>query len=78
MKNLNSVVKTLNILAFICTPATLVLAILWVLQPEKNFEPITVALGSFSVIFIGAAQVIQNKYLPQEGEKKKFDELTTD
>ena len=78
MKNINFVTKALNILAFICTPATLVLAILWFLQPEKNYEPITVALGSASAIFIITAQVIQNKYVSQESETKKFDEFTTD
>lgn len=78
MKNIDFAVKALNVLGFICTPATLVLAILWILQPEKNYEPITVALGSASAIFIVAAQGIQRKYTPQEAEKKKFDELTTD
>lgn len=78
MKNTNFAVTTLNVLGFICTPATFVLAIFWFLQPEKNYEPITVALGSVSVIFFAVAQVIQRKYTPQESEKKKFDELTTD
>ena len=77
MKNSNFIVTTFNVLGFICTPATLVLAILWYLQPYKNYEPITVALGSVSVIFFAVAQVVQRKYPPQESEKKKFDELTT-
>lgn len=78
MKNVKFAVTTLNALGFICTPATLVLAILWSLQPEKNYEPITVALGSLSVIFFGAAQVIQRKFEPQVKQEKKFDELSTD
>lgn len=77
MKNMKLAVKTLKILGFICTPATLVLAILWFLQPEKNYEPITVALGSLSVIFFAIAQVVQWKYFPKENEKKEFDKLTT-
>ena len=78
MKNTNFAVSTFNVLGFICTPATLVLAILWFLQPGKNYEPITVALGSLSVIFFAIAQVIKRKYTPKESEKKKFDNLTTD
>ncbi len=78
MKNTHFAVTTLIVLGFICTPATLVLAVLWFLQPDKNYEPITVALGSMSVIFFGVAQVVQRKSIPQESEKKKFDDLTTD
>lgn len=77
MKN-NIVVKTLNILGFFCTIATLILAILWFLQPENNYEPITVALGSLSAIFIIFAQVFQRRSSLQEGEKKKFNDLTSD
>ena len=78
MKNNKFAVTTFNFLGFICAPATLVLAILWFLQPDKNYEPITVALGSMSVISFAVAQFIQRKYTPQKSEKKKFDELTTD
>ena len=77
MKNTKFAVTILNTLGFICTPITLVLAILWFLQPDKNYDPITVALGSASVIFFGAAQVIQRKSEPLESGEKKFDELTT-
>ena len=78
MKNTSFAVTALNVLGFICTPATLVLAILWFLQPEKNYEPITVALGSMSVIFFGAAQVVQRKSMEQESEKEKLEDLTSD
>jgi len=78
MKNTKFAVTAFNTLGFICTPATLVLAILWFLQPDKNYEPITVALGSLSVIFFGAAQIIQRKFEQEEKQPKKFDELSTD
>jgi hypothetical protein len=77
MKNSKLAITALNVLGFICTPVTLVLAILWFLQPENNYEPITVAMGSLSVIFFSIAQVLQRKSTPQEKKKKKRDELTT-
>jgi hypothetical protein len=78
MTYINFAVTMFNVLGFICIPATLILAILWFLQPEKNYEPITVALGSASVIFLAAAQVIQLKYPSQESQQKNLNDLTTD
>ncbi|MCP4139286.1 MAG: hypothetical protein GY755_03160 [Chloroflexi bacterium] len=78
MKRASFAVKGFNILGFICAPATLVLAILWFLQPEKNYEPITVALGSLSVIFFAIAQVVQRKYSLNESKQKRFDKLSAD
>jgi hypothetical protein len=72
MKNSKFAISAFNTLGFICTPATLVLAILWFLQPDKNYEPITVALGSLSVIFFGTAQVIQRKFEPQKEQTKNL------
>lgn len=57
---------------------TLVVAVLWFREPEKNYEPVTVALGSLSVIFFSIAQVVRRKYEPQEKYSRKFDELSTD
>lgn len=78
MRNAKFAATIFNILGFICTPTTLVLAVLWFREPEKNYEPITVALGSLSVIFLGVAQVIRRKYEPQEKYSRNFDELSTD
>ncbi len=77
MKKLKTIISGLNILSFICTPATLVLAILWYLQPDKNYEPITVALGSLSVIFFGAGQLLQKKVEASEYKIKKISDLST-
>ena len=78
MKNKNFVVTTLKVLGFICSPATLILAVLWYLQPDKNYEPVTVALGCLSEIFFSVAQVVQRKSAPQESVKKKVYDLATD
>lgn len=78
MKNKINSVTTFNILGFICTPATLILAVLWYFQPDKNYEPIIVALGSLSVIFFGIAQVIQKKVESNEKQSKKLEEFSTD
>lgn len=75
---MKTIIKTLKVLGIICTPATVVLAVLWFLQPEKNYEPITVALGGMSIIFFAVAQFIQQNYTGQVSEKIKFDELTPD
>jgi hypothetical protein len=77
MKNTKVLINGFNILGFICTPATLVLAILWFLQPDKNYEPITVALGSLSIIFFGVAQVLQKRIGDNSNKKKRVDELET-
>jgi len=77
MKNAKIIISSFNVLGFICTPATLVLAILWFLQPDKNYEPITVALGSLSVLFFGIAQVLQRKVVIPETKKKNLDNLET-
>mgnify|MGYP001273064640 CR=1 FL=1 len=77
MKNTKNLVTTFNTLGFICTPATFVLAILWFFQPDKNYEPITVALGSLSVIFFGIAQVIQKKVESNEKQSKELKEFST-
>ncbi len=76
MKNTKLLISSFNIFGFICTPATLVLAILWYQQPSKNYEPITVALGSLSVIFFGAAQLLQKKNESSEVKNKKISELS--
>jgi len=77
MKNTKSLISTFNTLGFICTPATLVLAILWYQQPDKNYEPITVALGSLSVIFFVIAQQLQKRIESTEVKIKKISELST-
>jgi hypothetical protein len=69
------IISVLNILGFICAPAALVLAILWYQSPSKNFEPVTVALASMSVIFIGTAQFLQKKMKVSEQNIKKISEL---
>jgi len=76
MKDKRAIIKVLNTLGFVCTPATLVLAILWAINPGRNYEPITVALGSLSAIFFAGAQVIQRKFT--EPNRKKLNELSTD
>lgn len=78
MKNKTLSVTTFNTLGFICTPATFVLAILWFLQPDKNYEPFTVALGSLSVIFFSIAQVIQKKVEANGNQSKKIERLSID
>jgi hypothetical protein len=77
MKKINFIIKTLNILGFFCTLATLILAILWFLQQKNYYEPITVALGSMSAILIIIAQVLQKKFPVNELEKEKCTGLTS-
>lgn len=78
MKIINFAVKIFNTVGAICAPITFVLAILWFLQPEKNYEPITVALASLSVISIAIAQILQRKYTSKENKETKLEELTID
>jgi hypothetical protein len=78
MKNTRPIISILNILSFICTPATLVLAVLWYLRPDGNYEPITVALGSLSIIFFSTSQLLQKKVESTEIKKQKISELSTD
>ena len=73
MKNAKIIISSFYVLGFICTSATLILAILWFLQHDKNYEQITVALGSLSVLFFGIAQVLQRKVVIPETKKKKLD-----
>lgn len=61
MKNTKFIIKILNTFSLVCAPATLVLAILWSLQPGSNYEPITVALGSVSVICFAISKLLQRK-----------------
>jgi hypothetical protein len=75
MKNPKIVIRGLNTLGFICTPVTLVLAILWIFQPNRSYEPITVALGSLSAIFFGTSQIIQTKSKITVIKRKKSDDL---
>jgi len=77
MKKTKPLISIFNILGFICTPATLVLAILWYQQPDKNFEPITVALGSISIIFFATAQLLQKKVESSETKARRLSELST-
>jgi hypothetical protein len=62
-------VRLLKILSFLCILATIVLAILWYLNPDEKYEPVTVALGGISAILITVSQILQRRQSSRTGTR---------
>jgi hypothetical protein len=72
------IVRLINAISFICVLATIALAVLWYLQPDGNYEPITVALGGVSAILITISQVLQRRMLASSGDLKSPSNMSRD